>query len=752
MKNFVSLLIICCIASIVQSQTISVDFQKQHQTIEGFGGFGPKKVWWNSGPWHDADYLTQTMDSMGTTIFRTQIYWDLENTNDNNDPAVTDLTKFNYGANSNNGKQFPFISDVAAKGGKIIATVWTPPTWMKLFDDASRIPSQCYNCNCPVATPYPENRKMCGGSVNPAYYEEFAEYLAAYVKIVKQQTGVDIYAINIQNEPMFANPFEACVVRPEEFADILKVVGERFKQDNLPTKLFGPEHMGEYSGNMNYIREILEDPSVNPHLDFWSVHSYTDGVAADYGSAGGWTSIYNEVYGKYGRQLWMTETSDGNASGFTLGFNMAKSLYLALKFGHISGWVYWYFADVAIQNNQLTPLGYAFKNFYRYIKPGASMVESSSTDAAILNLAFINPNGEIVILLINNASTTKTASLSLPAEITELRTWRTSSSQNTEYLGKSNPASLSLPAQSITTLVYAGTPFPTIDKPHQFTFVSTQGEITIPLNGITDGGSNTQTLELSALFSNPSAVISHRFEKINDTQWNLIVTPAQVGATTTVTVQVKRPGTDFANTRTISFPVKLIKFINQKPNVNAIPDTAVALNNSNLSYSVVARGINDGNDGSQKLTFKVSSNTSVISRISVTPYAGTDSAAIKFRASAQGNALVTLTIIDDGGTDLDGENTKSVSFQVTVTEPLGNNLIGADQVTIAPNPVDNELNVTWSNARFTQWHIVNLSGVTLRKGLVTDTNLNIATADLKAGCYFLILKGDQTYRTTFLKK
>jgi glucuronoarabinoxylan endo-1,4-beta-xylanase len=437
------------------AQTISIDKNIRYQTMEGFGGFGPKKVWWESGPYYDAAYLNQTIDSLGVTIFRTQIYWDGEPVNDDSNPNTFNWSGFNFGPATDNGKQFPFIRDLAAKGAKLIGTVWTPPVWMKLFDEPDRIPSECYNCgNCPIGS---EARKPCGGRLNPVYYSEFAEYLVAYVKTLKLQTGVDLYAISIQNEPWFANPFEANVMRPAEYADVLKVVAERFNAEGLTTLFFGPEHMAEWSWGIQqqYVNEILGDATVKPHLDMYAVHGYVDGVAPDYGTAAGWTSLYNNITAAHGKPLWMTETSAGE-TGYTLAFNMSRSLYLAIKFGRISGWIYWYMADVMISNNQLTPLGYAFKNFYRYVRPGAANVSATSSDPEILSLAFDHvADSATTIVLINNGTTMKTVSInvtggSIPSQYTIYRTSATENCINAGVL--SATGTLQLPPQSITTL------------------------------------------------------------------------------------------------------------------------------------------------------------------------------------------------------------------------------------------------------------------------------------------------------------
>ena len=454
MKNHYTLLLaVILFGNAAFAQTVTLDDGTTFQTIEGFGGFGAKKVWWESGPWHDAGYLSETVDNLGVTIFRTQIYWDGELSNDNDDPNVIDPAGFNFGPQSDNGKQFPFVRDLHAKGAKLIATVWTPPVWMKLLDIPERVPDECYNCRtCPVGG---AGREMCGGRLNPDYYEEFAEYLVAYVKTLKQETDVDLYGISIQNEPFFANPFESNVVMPDEYGDLLKVVGTRFKSEGLTTKFFGPEHMAEWSWGMQaqYVQQTLEDPEVKPLLDIYAVHSYVDGVAADYGSAEGWTALYNNITVAHDKPLWMTETSDFNLQGFDLAMSMAKSLYLALKFGHISAWVYWSMNEAMVVDNKLTPLGYAFKNYYRFIRPGAVRIASESSDAGILTVAFKHPeSGDLSILLINQTNETKSVSVSVPFQHEDLTLYRTSTSQNCNNLGIANPNQISLPANSISTL------------------------------------------------------------------------------------------------------------------------------------------------------------------------------------------------------------------------------------------------------------------------------------------------------------
>ena len=412
-------------------------------------------------PYYDQGYLNQVIDTLGCTFIRTQIYWDAEPSNDNADPLVTDWSKFKFDANTDNGKQFTFIRDLGLKGARLLATVWTPPIWMKglaefhgtLWDNpVRRRPSDAeLNANCAWCGGA-SGCQQVGGWLKPEYYEEFAEYLVAYVKKVKEQTGVDVWGINIQNEPYFANPFESCVVIPEEYADILKTVGERFAAEGITAKLFGPEHMGEVSWGVNneYIKEILEDETVKPYLSFYAIHSYVDGVAPDYGSAIGWTALYDKIVETHGKELWMTETSDFDKQGFDLAFNMARSLYLGLRFGRISGWVYWAMADYVIKNNKLTPLGRAFQQYYRFLLPGTMMVKTESTDNDLLVVAG-KKDDIVVIIVINNSGQDKSVNLQGTGIPSEFNLFRTSATENFRQLPTSVTNDILLKANSIST-------------------------------------------------------------------------------------------------------------------------------------------------------------------------------------------------------------------------------------------------------------------------------------------------------------
>ena len=452
----------------ITGQMITIDLSREFQTIEGFGGFGAEKAWWENAPYYDKEFLDLAIDSLGCSIFRTQLYWDFEPVNDNDDPFVLDESKLSFGPKTGNGKQFEYLKALNTRGAKIIVTVWSPPGWMKDMTDPSTIPSTCYNC---LDLSWGCTREMCGGVLKQSYYEEFAEYLVAYLKTIKQQTDIDIYAISIQNEPLFANPFEAAVLRPQPYARVLDVVRKRFEKEGIKTLIFGPEHMGEYTwvpGNQEYVNQIFTKSSAGKDfLDIYAVHGYVDGVANDYGTAEGWTKLYNAATLQNKKPLWMTETGNEVANNFAAGFNFSKAVHLALKFGHISGWVFWAIDGNLIADKKLTQTGHAMQSFYKHIRPGFINVEANSTDSDVLVTAF-KKDKSMVIVAINNSNFLKKVEINSAGESLpqSFDIYRYSATEPHLNMGIFTGKAVDLPPKSVSTFVYEdmGTSTQNIEK------------------------------------------------------------------------------------------------------------------------------------------------------------------------------------------------------------------------------------------------------------------------------------------------
>jgi glucosylceramidase len=97
--------------------------------------------------------------------------------------------------------RIPFIKKaIAAAGGKLTLFVspWSPPAFMK-----------------------DNNDMLHGGKLKPEFYQTWADY---YVKFIKayEKTGIPVWGLTIQNEPMATQKWESCIYTANDERDFLK--------------------------------------------------------------------------------------------------------------------------------------------------------------------------------------------------------------------------------------------------------------------------------------------------------------------------------------------------------------------------------------------------------------------------------------------------------------------------------------------------------------------------------------------------
>ena len=167
----------------------------------------------------------------------------------------------------------------------------------------------------------------------------------------------------------------------------------------------------------------------------------------------------------HAKPAWMTETS-GYTDNWT-DTNGARSLgyaiYAALAYGQASAWIWWQGSELGGPPGQYTLMGgtqnlgkryYVSKSFYRFIRPGARMLKVTTSDSKLFVVAFAHPtSGAFTVVAINSDTADKTLALggaNVPATFTA---YRTSASENCVTVGSVTNGSITLKADSLTTLV-----------------------------------------------------------------------------------------------------------------------------------------------------------------------------------------------------------------------------------------------------------------------------------------------------------
>jgi O-glycosyl hydrolase len=431
--------------------TITIDASQKFQTMQGFGGFGAQDVYWSNGPFTSTRFVNDLINDLGLTILRDNISTDFEDVNDDNDAHTTTLSNFHYGSFTDH---IQYLKDMKAAGlQKLIISCWSGPAWMKTNNNV--------NGDKADAPQYNPNPTSANNQLRTDMYDEFAERCVTYIKIIKQETGIDVYAISLQNEPRFTEPYESCVFNGEALRDLIKVVGKRFADEGITTKIFMPEDIGYLDGVSSMVQPTLNDADARKYASIIAVHGYAlDGVTADSPDAQTWQTMYS--WGApYNMPLWMTETS-GFSNDMKGAMDLAKAMYTAINFGNVSAWLHWALSQEKIDEFSLMSSSgekskryNVSKNFYRYVRPGDYRIQSSAPgNTNIYPVAFKNDTANTTtIVLINDNAADKAIKLSgndLPAQFNK---FVTSANDDCKDYGVINVNdALLLPANSVVTL------------------------------------------------------------------------------------------------------------------------------------------------------------------------------------------------------------------------------------------------------------------------------------------------------------
>ncbi len=402
--------------------TVTIDETVRYQTIEGIGAFGAADAWWkNLSSYYDQAFVNLVVEDLGLSMTRNEYY-----------PPEDGSCSF--------AEQVPYLQALKNKAEslgqemKFISTYWTPPSWFK--DNASL---------------------KNGGSVKPATYDSLARYCVQTVRRYKNEAGIDLYALSFANEPRFVEPYNSCVWTEAQYRDFIKVVGPKFVQENIATKLFGPEDMLDRF--LPYAGFINADTAAKPYLGAIAVHGYVDGVNPSGSDFDQWRRAA-QASSTMGIPLWMTETS-GFHDTWESGLTQARIMLWAFSIGHISAWTWWQLGhyennndNTLVLNGTPTWLYYAHKHYSRYVRPGAVMVGAVSDASGVLCVAFHHAQKRtLTVVLINQGTSSAAVTLSgddLPQTFTQ---YRSTPTQKCQSAGTVSPSSISLPGPSIVTLV-----------------------------------------------------------------------------------------------------------------------------------------------------------------------------------------------------------------------------------------------------------------------------------------------------------
>jgi len=397
------------------SQVITVNEATRYQPIDGFGAsLTDSSAWviWNDLNSSQQAALMQQLFSptagiglsflrqpMGATDFAVNGNYSYDDV-----PAgQTDLQFVQFSIAHDVPYIIPLLRQALAinPAAKVVALPWSPPAWMKVSET------------------------MNGGDMNTAYFSSLAQYFVLYLQAY-QQAGIPVYAISVQNEPLNSTTsYPSEYLTPSDESDVIaNYLGPALNNAGLSAvKIFAYEHNWD---NTDYAEAVLSS-AASPYIAGSSFHCYNGDVSAQ--------STVRTAYP--GKDIWFTECSG------TVGSNFAGDLVWNSKnllIGATRNWArsisLWNLAldqnsgptnggcsncrGVVTIDTRTSPASitynveyYVLAHLAKFVMPGAHRIDSNTFNGSgVEDVAFQNPDGSIVLFVLNSGSVSGAFSVS----------------------------------------------------------------------------------------------------------------------------------------------------------------------------------------------------------------------------------------------------------------------------------------------------------------------------------------------------
>lgn len=308
------------------------------------------------------------------------------------DDTANDLALRDFSIERDKKNLIPFIKAAMAVRPtlKNWGSPWSPPAWMKT------------------------NGQYNGGSLKsePAILRSYANYFTRWVDAYRKE-GIDIYALTPQNEPNIVSPYPSCLwTGPQLREFIADYLGPTLRERTTNVQLWLGLNGDPLNGGEN-----VNDRLVTVGEDT-KASSFLTGIAFQYDSRNQ-IAVANQMYP--GKKLMQSETACFNGDN---SWAQAQELYGLMK-RYFEGGANAYFAwNMVLDETGIGPWNWrqnapitvnratgkvtyngeywVMRHFSQYVKPGARRVLSTGVWGD--QIAFINPDGSIVLVVGNSAT------------------------------------------------------------------------------------------------------------------------------------------------------------------------------------------------------------------------------------------------------------------------------------------------------------------------------------------------------------
>ena len=411
---------------------VTVDPASRFQTMQGFGTterlFDDPHVTETYDPTtqraavippaaDQAKILDALYGQIGLT--RVRFHPDLiEPVNDNADPNVADLSKFDFAWQKSDG-HIAYIKRLLPLG---VTTYFASPIVIESWMTTS----------------------------NPA---EYAEWVIVLLRHWRDQ-GLEMPYYSVMNEPGFVR---SGIWPGTWMRDVIRILGPRLAAEGFKTKLVVPDDVDPTQA-LGRLQIILADAEARKYVGAVAYHLYARGGEME----------VKQLAEQYGLPIWMTEFSTGDD---WLQWATVMQQEIADYGASAVDYMWGFFGDwdesqlIRIRTNNGTYAGFDFNRQYyvmgqysKFVRPGAIRVGATSGESDVKVAAFLSGVQEVVV-----ATNTGTSAHTVEFELgngpcaSRVDAVRTSATEGLQALPSipldKTRFSTTLPARSVTTFV-----------------------------------------------------------------------------------------------------------------------------------------------------------------------------------------------------------------------------------------------------------------------------------------------------------
>jgi glucosylceramidase len=242
---------------------IQVDANQTYQEMDGFGAALTDSAAWvitntlEPTRTHLLNDLFSTTSGIGMSYLRlpmgsSEFVKDDWYTYDDMPPGQTDPTLNHFSIAHDLAYIIPVLHQATSINPqiKVMGSPWSAPAWMKS----------------------PET--LTGGSLKPEFYEVYANYFVSFT-LSYSDAGIPIQAVTVQNEPYYTSTtYPTMWMEPEDQAEFIKNhLGPRFAQHEIDTKILIWDHNWDH---YDYPLVVLSDSDARAYIAGTAWHSYCD--------------------------------------------------------------------------------------------------------------------------------------------------------------------------------------------------------------------------------------------------------------------------------------------------------------------------------------------------------------------------------------------------------------------------------------------------------------------------------------------